>query len=131
MSEKGKCCNAIANFKNNPLSIYEKNANGYSMLHHAAYLCHAECIDFLIKNGIDATIKDSMNRSPLLMLIAGSYGKEIPIDCVKLLIDGGADIHKSIGDRSSYSFLASNQKEEIDKYLLDKELLDIKEPSED
>lgn len=39
--------------------------NGYSSLHYATILGHAECMDVLLENGADFTTEDRMGRSPM------------------------------------------------------------------
>lgn len=61
-----ECCLQEISLRDRKMMINSLDEfNGYSPLHYATILCHAECMDVLLENGANFTIEDRDGRSAM------------------------------------------------------------------
>lgn len=66
--------------------IDETNQHGSTALHHAVYERHLNVLNLLIKNGADVTLKDSDNRTPLMLALKKNPNPRTGEDNLKSII---------------------------------------------
>jgi ankyrin repeat protein len=64
----------------------DPHVDGVTALHVAAQAGHLPCVELLLENGADPTIKDDEGRTPLLLAIKGNFG-----EVASALVRAGAD----------------------------------------
>lgn len=64
----------------------DPHVDGVTATHVAAQGGHLDCVKALIKAGVDVTIIDDEDRTPLLLAVKGNYG-----DVASVLVEAGAD----------------------------------------
>ncbi|XP_073824776.1 myotrophin homolog isoform X2 [Musca autumnalis] len=92
-------------------SIVNSEYNGRYPMHYAADYGQHEVLEYLIKMGAHLNVKDKHGITPLLAAIWEGH-----TECVKLLLEKGADKNGETPDGKSYAEAA--EKEEIRKLLL-------------
>jgi hypothetical protein len=90
------------------------NCNGPALA-HAAYYCHPEAVRYLVKRGADIeAVGAMMGGNRPLHLAAGSDC----VEAVKILLDGGADLHARAMRGSALSIAALEGNIKTVKYLI-------------
>jgi ankyrin repeat protein len=64
----------------------DPHVDGVTALHVAAQAGHLPCVELLLENDADPTVKDDEGRTPLLLAIKGNYG-----EVASALVRAGAD----------------------------------------
>ena len=75
--------------------INAQDEDGYTLLHSAVSIDHAEIVEILLKNGANPNIKDKKDNSPLHFAMRLEASRPV----IKLLCENGADLNaqNSIG----------------------------------
>lgn len=123
------------------ININWKDNLGITALHEASVRCHFDIIKYLIKNGADINFLDNNRYSPLYMALfyktLRGISADVKIDCIKLLLDLGADPYITYNKEQMVKELRSRQHNRESTFeqtiidLFESYDVPIKEPYED
>lgn len=106
--------------KENPNEIDNKNSNGATALmiaiNHINCGSSIECVNLLINRGANVNEIDNYGFTPVMLSCRNTPRQNNKLDCLRLLLDSGADITNSLHAACTYS----NNSTKYAKILIDK-----------